>query len=1076
MNVPTCFCYARTSAIYGLLVIWANSAVAAPPVTTPVDGLRENPPGLQAFVGATIVTEAGRTIEAGTLVIRDGSIIAVGKGADFPAGAIVHDLAGKWIYPGLMDAYSEIPVTAGSGARAHWNSLVTPELNAWESYQPDSSINERLRRQGVVCRLVAPAPGVIKGKSCIVSTSDLPGAQSLWKASAAQHLRLGMPRNRSGRGFPSSPMGAVALARQTFMDAEWYPRAWKAFQSNPSLPQPERNLALESLAESISLSDRFVIDSASELYLLRADAFAREFSLNAILRGSGQEYQRLDAVRATGRSIILPLNFPKPPAVDTPEAVHAASLSQLLHWDLAPENPARLHAAGVRFALCSAELSNLQDFLPRVRMAVERGLPADVALAALTTTPAEMFGIQQRFGTIAPGKSASFVVTDGDLFAAETKIEQTWIDGTRFPNEGADTLDVRGSWEVRVTNSDPGISSFQVVIQGKPEKLKGHIAISKAEGKSEKLQFSKLALRDRVLSGRFPGALLELQGSLQFSATLMELADQPLKATGRLALPDGSELLLAATRLPEDLASQSQVASPKDESSQEDSPKEDSTKEDSSQDLADDDPQEAEVPEKELAEAGKEKSDQKKLGPALFEVNFPLGALGRSSTPEQPELLVFQNATIWTCTDLGVIQSGTVIVQQGTIVAVGKDLPVPDGAVVIDATGKHLTPGMIDCHSHTATDGGINESTQSITAEVRVGDFVNCDDTDIYRQLAGGITTINILHGSANPIGGQNQVIKLRWGELYEQMRFSEAPSGIKFALGENVKRSNWSESSGERYPISRMGVEQIVRDAFQAAKEYQAQWSAWSRDHQTLPPRKDLELEALAEVLRGERWVHCHSYRQDEILALLRTCEEFGIRIATLQHILEGYKVADVMARHGAMASAFSDWWAYKVEVYDAIPYNGALMHQAGIVVSFNSDDRELARHMNHEAAKAVRYGNIDPEEALKFVTLNPAKQLRIDSWVGAIEAGKHADLVLWSGPPLSLLSRCEQTWIDGRRFFDIQEDQQQRQTARAQRAQLVQKVLDSGQSPDEEGQQPQAEESLWPLEDEFCRARNLR
>ncbi|MBW3599759.1 MAG: amidohydrolase, partial [Planctomycetes bacterium] len=359
-----------------------------------------------------------------------------------------------------------------------------------------------------------------------------------------------------------------------------------------------------------------------------------------------------------------------------------------------------------------------------------------------------------------------------------------------------------------------------------------------------------------------------------------------------------------------------------------------------------------------------------------------------------------------------------------------------------------------------------------ITAEVRIGDFIDATDISIYRQLAGGVTAANILHGSANPIGGQNQVIKLRWGALPEEMKFARAPQGIKFALGENVKQSNWGDEYTTRYPQTRMGVEQILRDAFLAAKQYRREHEQWRRDHKGLPPRVDLELEALAEIVEGKRWIHCHSYRQDEILALLRTLEEFDIRIGTLQHILEGYKVADAMAKHGAMGSAFSDWWAYKFEVYDAIPFAGALMHRAGVVVSFNSDDRELARHLNQEAAKAVKYGNVPPEEALKFVTINPAKQLRIEQHVGSLAPGKDADLVIWSGPPLSNFTRCEQTWIDGRKYFDREDDLQQREESRRRKEQLIQKVLGSGapmREADEEDEQ-QLFRLLWPREDLYC------
>jgi N-acetylglucosamine-6-phosphate deacetylase len=369
-----------------------------------------------------------------------------------------------------------------------------------------------------------------------------------------------------------------------------------------------------------------------------------------------------------------------------------------------------------------------------------------------------------------------------------------------------------------------------------------------------------------------------------------------------------------------------------------------------------------------------------------------------------------------------------------------------------------------------ATDSGINEATQAVTAEVRIGDFVDAGDITIYRQLAGGLTAANVLHGSANPIGGQNQVIKLRWGAAYEDLKFKQAPAGIKFALGENVKQSNWELSTRTRYPQSRMGVEQLFRERFNAGRQYIELWNQWRNNPQGLPPRRDLELDAIAEILEGKRWIHCHSYRQDEILGLLRVLEEYGITIGSLQHILEGYKVADEMAKHGATASSFSDWWNYKFEVFDAIPHNGALMHRRGIVVSFNSDDNELGRHMNHEAAKAVKYGGVDPMEALKFVTLNPAIQLRIDEHVGSIEVGKDADLAIWTGSPLSPMARCEQTWIDGRKYFDRLQDAEDRKRDANLHRSLIQKVIESGEPGSQRSSLADDPSRLWPHHDEFC------
>jgi imidazolonepropionase-like amidohydrolase len=303
---------------------------------------------------------------------------------------------------------------------------------------------------------------------------------------------------------------------------------------------------------------------------------------------------------------------------------------------------------------------------------------------------------------------------------------------------------------------------------------------------------------------------------------------------------------------------------------------------------------------------------------------------------------------------------------------------------------------------------------------VRIGDVVNSETRRIEEELAGGLTVANLLHGSANPIGGQNCVIKLREGASPEELKFAGAPAGIKFALGENVKQSNWGTERATRFPQSRMGVPTFMANRFTAARAYQAAWTKWKENQQGPEPRRDLELEALSEILRGERLIHCHSYRQDEIVAFLRTMESFGIRVATLQHVLEGYKVADEISRHGAGASCFSDWWAYKFEVYDAIPYAAAIMRDRQVVVSFNSDSSDLSRRLYSEAAKAVKYGGVPEEDALNFVTINPAKQLRIDSRVGSLEPGKDGDFVIWSRSPLEAGTVCEQTWIEGKKYFD--------------------------------------------------------
>lgn len=419
----------------------------------------------------------------------------------------------------------------------------------------------------------------------------------------------------------------------------------------------------------------------------------------------------------------------------------------------------------------------------------------------------------------------------------------------------------------------------------------------------------------------------------------------------------------------------------------------------------------------------------------------------RVPTPEQPAVLLVRGATVWTSGPQGTLEGADLLVRQGKIVAVGVDLDAPADALVVNAEGKHVTAGLIDCHSHTAIVGDVNEATNTITAEVRIQDVVNSETVNLYRQLAGGLTAANLLHGSANAIGGQNCVIKLRYGADPEGLKLEGAKPGIKFALGENPKRVNWGDNKDQHYPKTRSGVEQLIRERFLAAEDYRAAWNAWrAAGSKGIPPRRDLQLETVVEILEGKRLVHSHSYRADEILMLIRLAEEFGFRVGTFQHVLEGYKVADEIAAHGAGASCFSDWWAYKFEVYDAIPYAGALMWDRGAVVSFNSDSSELARRMNLEAAKAAKYGGVPEEEALKFVTLNAAIQLAVDDRIGSLEPGKDADFVIWSGHPLSSYTICEQTWVDGRKYFDRKDDLAARKALAEERAALLAKAKDSG------------------------------
>ena len=450
------------------------------------------------------------------------------------------------------------------------------------------------------------------------------------------------------------------------------------------------------------------------------------------------------------------------------------------------------------------------------------------------------------------------------------------------------------------------------------------------------------------------------------------------------------------------------------------------------------------------------------------------GSYSTSAAPPDPSpVIVIQNATILTVTK-GTIEHGSILIKDGKIAEVGSSVKAPKDATVIDAEGKFVTPGIIDCHSHIAIEGSVNEGSISVSSIANTADVLNSDDIDIYRDLAGGVTTANILHGSANSIGGQTVVIKLRWGQPASKLPFEGALPGIKFALGENPKRSNFSvPGQPKRYPATRMGVEETIRAAFTEARDYKNSWDAYNKkvsggDKTALPPRHDLRLDPLVEVLEGKRYVHSHCYREDEILMLLRVAKEFAFKVRTFQHVLEGYKVADELAAAGVGASTFSDWWAYKVEAYDAIPYNAALMTKRGVLVSVNSDDAEEATHLNQQAAKSMKFGGLTHDEALRLVTINPAIQLGIDKRVGSVEVGKDADLVIYNHDPLSAYAVAQKTLIDGRIYFDREKDIAGRAALEQEKKDLLEKARkrkeEEKKSGEKKGEEDKPEETPKP------------
>jgi len=1031
-----------------LLVVFAfgNSAFAAPAVsTTPIEGLRDASPRTHALVGGRIVVSPGNVIERGTLVLRDGVIVAVGADVAVPAEARVWDVSGRTLYAGFIEtqasaflpaAWKPTPVgprtgasppaapasTPEFGARA-WNPRVTPERSAARSLTPDEKAAEGLRALGFTAVNLAPARGIFRGSSALVSLVDPLGNRAVIRAETAQHVAFELGAE-FGRTYPSSLMGAVALVRQTLLDAQWHAAAHAIYAAAPGgsgLERPEANRSLDALGSVTRGELPLFFAITNELDVERALALRREFGLKLTLVGMGTEYRVVGALTGAETAVVVPLVFPEAPAIETSALALDVQLDQLQHWDLARANAGLLAKAGVPVALTSAGLKKASDFWPNLRKAVAAGLSPDAALAGLTTVPASLLGVPQ-LGTLEPGRAAHIVVADGDLFTSEeAAIALLWVDGEPYPLAAWEQLDVRGTWAATWDGAS-GPASFSLT--GKtPGKL---------SAKAGDAKLTAIVQADTLVLF----APAKLFGGADGETGIVRLSARgrgdTIAGTGELV--DGREFRWSARRTAPAPAS---AAASSSASAIEGTPNSASATTVAAAGSAD-------APRSETESS--EKLSATTAAPMARADIFPAGAYGRRGLPEQPAAVLLKNATIWTSGAAGVLERADLLIERGRIIRVGANLTAPAGAVLIDGTGKHVSAGLIDCHSHVAMNRGWNEGTSAVSCEVRVGDILDPTDIDLYRQLASGVTTINILHGSANPIGGQNQVIKTRWGSRADGLRFEGAKPGVKFALGENVTRANFPAGRG-RYPLSRMGVGEIMRDTFARAVEYDRELAEARAGRAPMPVRRDLRLEAAAEMLRGDRIVHIHSYRQDEVLMFVRLAQELKLSVATFQHILEGYKVAPEIASLGAGASMFSDWWAFKFEVYDAIPWNGALMRNAGVLVSFNSDDAELARRLNTEAAKAVKYGGVPPAEALQFVTLNPAKQLRVQDRVGSLEPGKDADFVVWSGSPLSTLSRVEQTWIDGRRYFSLEDDAAMRAADAAERTALIQRAITARQ-----------------------------
>lgn len=955
--------------------------------TFPRNDVKDLRAGAYAFTHATIYTNASTKLDNAVLLVRNGKIEKSGAGLAVPAGYTEIDLKGKTIYPSFVDMYTsyglpkvEMPAGGGFFGSAEQiqtktkgayndNQAIKSEYNAYAEFTADSKTAEKLRAAGIGTVLTFRADGLARGTSAVVTLGDERDNVTLLKDKAAAHYSFN--RGTSRQNYPISLMGYIALLRQTYLNADWYSK-----QGNKTF----KDLSLEGWNASQSLPQIF--EANGWINDLRADKIGDEFHKQYIIRGGGDEYQRVAEVKATNAPLIIPVNFPDAYDVEDPFDADRTSLAEMKHWELAPTNPAALEKAGIEFAITSDRLKEKTDLLKNVRKAIQYGLSETAALKALTETPAKLLGLQSKIGTLNAGSEANFIITSGNVFDEETTIYENWIQGKRYTLKDMDMPDYSGKYNLSV-----GDKTYSMEVSGKPGSQKFKIKVTDSLSVDGKAKLEKNLITLNFNPVKKGDETVKLSGWRQGNSWI-----------GKGQSANGGWINWKAD-----------LTGPLDKKDE-------------------------------------KKDDKKADKPTVGDLIYPFVAFGSKEKIKQEEILI-KNATVWTNEAEGILQNTDVLLKDGKIAAIGKNLTTKGRT--IDGTGKHLTPGIIDEHSHIGAAAINDVATNS--SMVRIGDVINSEDISIYRTLSGGVVAVQILHGSANPIGGQSAPIKLKWGSAPEELKLKGADPFIKFALGENVKRSGSNQSI--RYPQTRMGVEQVYVDAFTNAIEYEKKWKEYNAlaanvKANTPAPRRDLVDETILEIVRGKRFVTCHSYVQSEINMMMKVAERFGFHINTFTHILEGYKLADKMKAHGAAGSTFSDWWNYKYEVHYAIPYNAAIMQREGVVTAINSDDADMGRRLNQEAAKTVRYGGMTEEQALKMVTLNPAKMLHLDKEMGSLKVGKSADVTLWTGHPLSVYSKADKTIVEGAVYFDLDRDQQLRQELEAERARLIGKMMEAKKS----------------------------
>jgi imidazolonepropionase-like amidohydrolase len=960
-----------TKVFLRLLIFMCSFSLFAQDYFPSNTGVKSKNTNYTAFTNATIYVSPTEVLNNATLLIKDGKVVNVGTSVNIPKNTTTIDVSGKTIYPSFIDIYTSFgvknPERGGNGPRYgasrsgfYWNDHVMPEQDVMDSFNYDSKSASELHQLGFGVVNTHMPDGIVRGTGALIAlNNDADNAIRIIDDETSQHFSFSKSV-KSRQSYPSSIMGSMALLRQMYNDAKWYAGG----------NVDTKDLSLEALNNNTSLLQIF--EAGSRANLLRADKVGDESNVQYTIVGGGDEYERINKVKQTNATIILPIDFRLAYDVENAHLASTLSLSDMRAWNQEPHNPRLLAENSINFALTTHGLKSKKSFKSNLLKAIESGLSKQKALEALTTVPASLLGKSDVLGTLKAGSYANFLITSGDIFDKNIKLYENWVQGEAHVIEDMSTKDIDGDYTFKLAGED-----YKLSISGSTSKPN-----AKLESGDHQLG-SKLNYSNDWVNLTFKTADSTKSEFIRVVAN----AANSNGLNGKAILPNGNELSFFASK-----ASSNE---------QDDSKK-------------------------------KDKKDSETSNENMSPITYPNLAFGFTEQPKS-ETLLFKNATVWTNEKDGILENTDLLIKNGKISKIGKNLS-DKNATVIDATGKHITAGIIDEHSHIAA-ASINEGGQNSSAEVTIEDVIDDEDINIYRNLAGGVTSIQILHGSANPIGGRSAIIKLKWGESAEDLIYDNSPKFIKFALGENVKQSRMSRN--ERFPQSRMGVEQVFVDYFTRAKAYDDAKKSGK------PYRKDYEMEVLAEILNKERFISCHSYVQSEINMLMKVAEQFNFNINTFTHILEGYKVADKMKEHGVGGSTFSDWWAYKYEVNDAIPYNAAIMHSVGVTTAINSDDAEMSRRLNQEAAKSVKYGNVSEEDALKFVTLNPAKLLHLDDRVGSLKVGKDADMVLWSDHPLSVYAKAEKTIIEGVTYFDLERDKQMRKAVRKEKSELINSML---------------------------------